>query len=117
MSTHSLGSGYEQMAAGFLKREGYEILERNFRCRQGEIDLIAREGVYLVFVEVKYRRNGGRGAPEEAVDRRKQQRICRTAAYYMVKHQIYDTCPCRFDVVAVEGQRVRLYRDAFAYCL
>lgn len=105
------------MAAGFLKREGYEILERNFRCRQGEIDLIAREGVYLVFVEVKYRRNGGRGAPEEAVDGRKQQRICRTAAYYMVKHQIYDTCPCRFDVVAVEGQRVRLYRDAFAYCL
>ena len=63
MSTHSLGNGYEQKAAEFLRREGYEILERNFRCRQGEIDLIAREGVYLVFVEVKYRRDGGSGAP------------------------------------------------------
>lgn len=117
MSTHSLGSGYEQMAAEFLRREGYEILERNFRYRQGEIDIIAREGVYLVFVEVKYRRDRGSGAPEEAVDRRKQQRICRTAAYYMVKRRVYDTCPCRFDVVAVEGRQIRLYRDAFPYCL
>jgi putative endonuclease len=117
MSRRSLGEGYEQTAAEFLKREGYEILERNFRYRQGEIDLIAREGVYLVFVEVKYRRDGGSGAPEEAVDRSKQRRICRTAAFYMVKHQVYDTCPCRFDVVAVEGRQIRLYRDAFSYCL
>lgn len=117
MSTRSLGDGYEQLAAEFLEREGYEILERNFRCRQGEIDLIAGERGYLVFVEVKYRRDGGSGLPEEAVDWRKRRRICRTAVHYMVKHQVYDTCPCRFDVVAVEGRRIRLYRDAFPYCL
>lgn len=116
MSTHSLGSNAEYTAAEFLRREGYDILERNYRCRQGEIDLIAREGVYLVFIEVKYRKDRCSGSPEEAVDWRKQRRICRTAAHYMIKHQLYDICPCRFDVVAVEGQHIRLYRDAFPYC-
>lgn len=105
------------MAAEFLKREGYEILETNYRCRQGEVDLIARDGDYLVFIEVKYRSGTGSGLPEEAVDIRKQRQICRTAAAYLVKKRIYDVCPCRFDVVAIQGESIRLYRNAFEYCL
>ena len=94
-------------------RHGYQILCRNFRCRQGEIDIIARDRDYLVFIEVKYRRDEHEGDPAEAVDARKQARIFRTARYYMTRYHISEDTPCRFDVVAVLGSNVRLIRDAF----
>lgn len=92
------------------------MLERNYRRRQGEIDIIAREGDTLVFVEVKTCRSASFGEPENWVDFRKQQRIGRAAACYLQQHNLEET-PCRFDVVAVtlKGPEamVRHIRDAF----
>ena len=79
MNRRETGSRYEKQAAVFLEQKGYEILEMNFRCRRGEIDLVARDGEYLVFVEVKYRADLRCGRPAEAVTPAKIQRI-RTAA-------------------------------------
>ena len=100
-----------------LKEQGYELIGYNFRCRQGEIDIIARDGRYLVFVEVKYRRDGQTGDPLEAVDRAKQRRISRTAQYYCLTHGYGETTPCRFDVAAVLGTdgEVRLVKHAFEF--
>ncbi len=113
MSRRSLGEGYEQTAAEFLKREGYEILERNFRYRQGEIDLIARDGGYLVFIEVKYRRDLQSGHPLEAVGTYKQRRIARAAVYYCHSHGISDSQACRFDVISILGNEIEHVKNAF----
>ena len=102
-------------AACFLKTQGYQILERNYRCKKGEIDLIAREGQYLVFVEVKYRSRSDCGYPSDAVNYKKQVRISNGAAYYLWRNYDSIQIPVRFDVVAIEGEEIRLYRDAFFY--
>ena len=75
MNRRKIGQEQEELAAKYLEEKGYEILERNYRIRTGEIDLIARDARYLVFIEVKYRKNLQMGDPLEAVDVRKQQRI------------------------------------------
>ena len=113
MNKRSLGTAWEEQAAEFLKREGCEILERNFRGKRGEIDLIVRDGRYLVFVEVKYRKNADSGFPEEAVDYRKQRIISRVAQEYLLKKRLSETTPCRFDVVAICGERVRHIKNSF----
>lgn len=115
MNRRAVGSEYERRAAEYLQSQGYRILERNFRCRTGEIDLIARDGAYLVFIEVKYRRDAASGDPTEAVDAAKQMTISRTASYYCLKKGYGETMPCRFDVVAICGDEIRLVRDAFEY--
>ena len=83
MGNRELGRIGEQAAAELLQMEGYEILERNYRCQAGEIDLIARDGRYLVFVEVKYRSDEKAGDPSEAVNWYKQKKICQTASWYL----------------------------------
>lgn len=108
-----IGSRAEGQAAAFLTEQGYELLEQNFFCRQGEIDLIAREGTTLVFVEVKYRLNEANGNPAEAVDRRKQQHLAKAARYYLFSHGYPEDTICRFDVVGILGEQITLYRDAF----
>ena len=113
MNKRKTGQEQEVKAACFLKTQGYQILERNYRCKKGEIDLIAREGQYLVFVEVKYRKNARNGYPEEAVDTRKHKKICETAAYYVYKNRIPEYTPMRFDVVAVLDGEFKLIKDAF----
>ena len=107
------GSHYEQQVAAFLKQQGFEILEQNFRCRSGEIDLIAREGAYLVFVEVKYRKTSAAGFALEAIDQRKAARIRRTAQVYLWQHRYPETQPCRFDAVGIDGDRILHMRNAF----
>lgn len=111
-----LGSRYEKQAAAFLEQKGLRILERNFYCRSGEIDLIAREGRYLVFVEVKYRHTQESGWACAAVDRRKQRAISRTAQFYLVRYGYGMDTPCRFDVVAIDGGKLQWIRNAFDYC-
>ncbi len=113
MNRRSLGTCWEEQAAELLRREGCEILERNYRSKRGEIDLIVRDGRYLVFVEVKYRRDTASGFPEEAVTQQKQWRIIRAAQEYMLKKHLPETTPCRFDVVAVCQGRMRHIRNAF----
>lgn len=115
MNKRKTGQEQEVKAACFLKTQRYQILERNYRCKKGEIDLIAREGQYLVFVEVKYRSTNESGLPEEAVDLRKQRQISRVPAWYLTEKGLDIYTPCRFDVVAIEGEEIRLYRDAFFY--
>ncbi len=108
-----VGKCYEDLAALYLKEQGYEILERNYRDRLGEIDLIAKDGQYLVFVEVKYRRDPKSGYPEEAVGGRKQKKIRHTASYYLYRRGYGEDMPCRFDVVSIAGQEISLIKDAF----
>ena len=115
MNRRKTGAAYEEKAAAHLSGLGYEILERNYRCRQGEIDLIAKDGGTLVFLEVKYRRTASCWEPAEAVHAAKQRTICRVADYYRMRHQIPENQPCRFDVVAVLGEEIFLYRNAFPY--
>ncbi len=114
-SKRSVGTAYEEKAAEYLQSRGYFILCRNFRCRQGEIDLIAREGGYLVFIEVKYRKSAGNGRPEEAVTLEKQRVISRTADYYRLRQGYGEETCCRFDVVAILGEEITLYKNAFSY--
>ncbi|MBQ8814452.1 MAG: YraN family protein [Lachnospiraceae bacterium] len=113
MNKRSLGSDKEQLAAEFLEKQGYYIRERNFRCRQGEIDIIAQDGRYLVFVEVKYRADGRSGEPEEAVTAGKQRTIRRVAEYYLHRYRFSENTPCRFDVVGIKGEEIRITKNAF----
>ena len=97
------GAYYEREAGRYLEQMGYEILEYNYRCRSGEIDIVAKDGEYVVFCEVKYRADGRKGNPLEAVDARKQNVIFRCAMYYLAEHHLNDV-PCRFDVIGIQGQ-------------
>ena len=101
-------------AAAYLKKKGYRILEANFRCRfGGDSTSVARDGAYLVFIEVKYRSSLKDGDSLEAVNRRKQRKIIRVAEYYLCMHQEKADLPCRFDVIGIEEERIRLIRNAF----
>ena len=90
MNKRKEGADYERQAAEYLAENGMRILDMNFRCREGEIDLIGRHQGYLVFVEVKYRSTSEKGYALEAVDYRKQRRICRVADYYRYTHGLGD---------------------------
>jgi len=90
----------EDTAAFEMQRQGYEILERNYRGRVGEIDIIAQIGTYIVFTEVKYRRNDDMGLPKEAVNWHKQQKILETAKEYIAKNALTER-DFRFDVAEV----------------
>lgn len=115
MNRRAVGTDYERLVGAFLEQQGYEVLEYNFRCHIGEIDIIARDGAYLVFVEVKYRKNEKTGSPFEAVNLKKQHIISRVAAYYCLTHGYGETTACRFDVAAVCGEEVRVIKNAFEY--
>lgn len=95
----------ESLAVRFLRKNGYEILEQNYRCALGEIDIIARDQGVLSFVEVKARRSNRYGGPKRAVTPRKQRKISMVALQYLKKTEQMET-PARFDVVAI-----RLWRD------
>lgn len=112
-----VGALYEEKAAAYLEERGYKILERNYRCQKGEIDLIALDGDVLVFLEVKYRSTEKMGDPAEAVNASKQRKICRVADDYRRTRRIGGQTPCRFDVVAILGGDLKLYRNAFLYRL
>lgn len=101
----------EADACRFLKQRGYKILARNWRTRTGEVDIIAREGEILVFVEVKARSGSGFGGPAAAVNAAKQQRIISAALSFIEETEC--TLPMRFDVVAILPGKVSLYQDAF----
>ncbi len=109
----SLGTEKEALACVFLESKGFHIVEKNFRCRFGEIDIIAKKENMLVFVEVKYRKNAKQGHPEEAVDWRKQRVIRKVGEYYLCKSKLGIYQPCRFDVIAIEGEAIRHYEHAF----
>lgn len=112
MSTHSDGAAAEAMVARHLEALGWEVADRNWRGRGGELDIVAFDGPTLVFVEVKARAGRSHGLPEEAVAGVKQERLARTALEYVRSKGLADRT-MRFDVAAVEGASVRLIRAAF----
>ena len=115
MNKRKLGTEYEDLAATYLEKNGVRIIMRNFRCRSGEIDLIGTdEDGGLVFIEVKYRASNEKGAPEEAVTVSKQRTIYKVAEYFMLTNDVPQDLPCRFDVIAIDGDgSIRHYKNAF----
>ncbi|MCM1258047.1 MAG: YraN family protein [Roseburia sp.] len=114
-STRKTGREKEELAEEYLCQQGYKILEKNFFGHFGEIDIIAREGDTLVFAEVKYRKSEKLGNPLEAVDLRKQRKICKTALYYIAKHRVSNDIPCRFDVIGIVGDDITHIKNAFEF--
>ena len=125
MKTQQRGQTGEDAAVVFLKKNGYRIIERNWRpgnALRGEVDCIAWHGKTLCFVEVKARTSTTKGAPQEAVTPTKQRQLSRLANAYVSMHRLVDI-PCRFDVVEVwlagdtaTPPRIAHRRNAFDYC-
>lgn len=105
------GVAAEQLAADYLTRQGLTLVERNFRCRLGEIDLIMRDGRTLVFVEVRARADARFGGALASIDGRKQQKLVAAAQWYLTR--LSPTPPCRFDAFLIQGATINWVRDAF----
>lgn len=115
-----LGRSGEDTVARYLQKKGYKILVQNYRCQLGEIDIIARDGDVLVFIEVKTRSGCTFGSPAAAVTPRKQRQISKAAQWYLTEERRFDT-PARFDVVAVSSapgtdHRIEHISNAFDLC-
>lgn len=110
-----IGAEQEKQAAQYLREQGYEILTRNFWSRFAELDVVAREGPYLCFIEVKYRKNNRYGAPEGVISGKKIHNICKASEFYMREKQISPDTPIRYDVVLIVGKEIQLIRNAFSY--
>ncbi|MEE3420668.1 MAG: YraN family protein [Lachnospiraceae bacterium] len=115
MNRRSVGRRYETIACKILEGEGMSILARNFRTHEAEIDIVAEDGDVLVFVEVKYRRDASSGGPFMAVDKKKQERICRAADVFLLAWHFPPDMPVRFDVMGFLGNRYKHMKNAFSY--
>ena len=112
MNTRIAGRFGEDAAIEFLKQHNYTVLDRNFNCRFGEIDVVAWDGEYVVFIEVKSRKDTAFGLPCQAVDWHKQQTIIKCAEYWLYKKKRVGI-PVRFDVVEILAGKVNHIVDAF----
>lgn len=108
-----LGREGENTAALYLRDKGYSIIHTNYKCRSGEIDIIAVSGEYIVFAEVKYRKNNYYGSGLEQIDNRKQKKIIKCAEYYLASHRC-DLQP-RFDAIEISPDGISHIEDAFDY--
>ena len=116
MALHLIrGRSAEEQARRHLEQRGMQLLERNYRCKLGEIDLIMQDGKALVFVEVRYRKSDRFGSAVESITTKKQGRLLATANHYLQRKRA--SASCRFDVVGITGQhadtRIEWIRDAF----
>lgn len=107
------GSHYEEVAALYLQQQGYRILEKNYRCKLGEIDLIGLDNNAVVFIEVKYREKTTYGHPFFAVTKKKQRTIYQVANYYLSEKKLSYYGSYRFDVVGILGDKIQLLKNAF----
>lgn len=112
INKREIGFEKEKIAAEFLKKCGYKILESNFRAKCGEIDIIAKDKKVLVFIEVKYRSSANFVPPAEAVNVKKQRKIIKTSFIYMRKNRIFDA-DFRFDIVSILGDKIEVIESAF----
>ena len=119
MNKRSVGDFYENIACRFIYANGGTVIERNYRQRRGEIDIIARDGDYLCFIEVKYRNTERFGAPERAVNISKQKQICRISKLFLYSRYKSMDIPIRYDVIAISGVQnavtVKWLKNAFEY--
>ena len=111
--TSNVGAEAETLAQQHLQRQGLTFVERNFRCRQGEIDLIMRDKQTLVFVEVRYRKSNNYGGAAESVTTKKQQKVILATQVYLQKQKLGENHPIRFDVVGVEKSGLDWIKNAF----
>ena len=112
VSTKKIGEFGEKLAIKYLKKQGYKIICTNYKIKYGEIDIIAKDDVFIVFIEVKYRSKNLYGLPSEAVDKRKQQKIRAVASQYLLNCDD-DNLLVRFDVVEIIDKEIHLYKSAF----
>jgi len=122
-SSIHIGNDAEKAVEKMLQDAGLKILERNYRCKMGEIDIVAKESVakevarkaeILVFVEVRQRSHGGFGSGFDSVDYRKQKKLIRTASLFLQERKFFDQYPCRFDIVSVRSLTdMQWIKDAF----
>jgi putative endonuclease len=98
------GRRAEALAQHHLRQHRLRVVARNYRCRQGELDLVCLDGEIMVFVEVRYRRRDARVSAAESIDRTKQRRLRAAAAHFLASHRKHAARRCRFDVVTVTGQ-------------
>ena len=103
MDTQTRGKQAEDLACRYLQDRGLQLLQRNYRSKRGEIDLILQDSDSLVFVEVRYRRQPGFGSAAESVDARKQSKLVDCARHFLQSHANTANQPCRFDVISVNG--------------
>ncbi len=116
MNKRAKGEDYEVAAAQYLEKNGIKVLERNFRCRLGEIDIIGTDkNRNLIFFEVKYRKNDRYGFAHEAVDLRKQGKICSVSDYFRISHRQYGDYQVRYDVIAFTDNELTWIKNAFMY--
>lgn len=115
MNKRKIGADSENDAVKYLSEQGVKILERNFRNRTGEIDVIGKDGEYTVFFEVKYRKDDKKGNPAQAVNFPKRKNICRVADYYRMTHGIGEFSPVRYDVISICGDKIDWYKNAFEH--
>lgn len=97
----TIGQNAEDLALQFLQSKGMRLVERNYRCKMGEIDLIMQHKTELVFVEVRYRKHTNFGSGAESIDYRKQQKILKSAEHFLQSHKKYAKQPCRIDVISI----------------
>jgi putative endonuclease len=112
------GSAWELAAAKFLLERGLDVIERGYRCRLGELDIVCRDGNTLVVVEVRARASTARGSAVETVDFRKQRKIIQATRHFLLRNPAWFSAPVRFDVIAVDDidtdqPRLRWVRSAF----
>ncbi len=105
------GAAAEDRAAEYLQRQGLKLLGRNWRCRQGEIDLVMRDGGTLVFVEVRRRSNAAFGGAGASITQAKQGKLIRAAEHYLLQQPHHG--PCRFDAVLIDGDALQWLKHAF----
>lgn len=118
MNKRSVGKKYEEMAQEYLKMKGYNILDVNYYCKYGEIDIICEKNGELIFVEVKYRSSLKYGEPIDAVNYMKQRRICKSSMYYVITHKYSENTNCRFDVIGINKEnKIMHYENAFEYMI
>ena len=116
MQKNIFGKKGEIIAANYLKKQKYKILQMNYKNQIGEIDIVAKDKDYLVFIEVKTRISKAFGDPLEAIDEEKQFKIRNVATMYLMKHKLIDKVPIRFDAIAILGDEeyeIRHIKDAF----
>jgi len=103
-TSKNVGEEAERLAQRYLEQRGLTLITRNYRCRRGEIDLIMQDGNFLVFIEVRYRKNAIYGSALESVTKKKQRRLLLAANYYLQNEKLNEDILCRFDVISASGQ-------------
>lgn len=115
LTSRLIGNLHERRAEKYLCQRGLRLIKRNFLCKVGEIDLIMLDGKSLAFIEVRFRNNDEHGNAAETVTRSKQQKIIKTAGYFLSQHRQYQHSDCRFDIVAIShnGTEIHWLKNAF----